>query len=116
MAEPSDETTSSGGTSRLSLVARDADDPRALVVHQQALGSSSATMLGNQGIDVALAPPEVEIDAQGMEVALQGGAGDAGEMRPEQPVAEAAGLQLGGGPARPVAVGGSAFARAAAAG
>ncbi len=57
-----------------------------------------------RAIDVALALPEVEIDAQGVEVALQGRAGDVGEVAPDQAMAETPGLELGRRPARAVAI------------
>ena len=78
MAEPSDETTSSGGSSRLSSLRATRTISAPWSSTSRPLARSSATIGSISGVDVALALPQVEIDAERVEVALQGRAGDAG--------------------------------------
>jgi hypothetical protein len=58
------------------------DDPGALVVLQQAAGLQVGDHLRDQGVGVALALPEVEVHAQGVEVPGQGDLGHPGEVSP----------------------------------
>ena len=89
----------------LVALAADPDDPRALVVLQQAAGLEVGDHLRDQGIGVALALPEVEVHAQGAEVPGQGDLGHPGEVSPQEEASRPAGLQGGGQAAGAVAVG-----------
>ncbi len=82
-----------------------ADDLGALVGDEQAALPQRVDHGRDQVVDVALALPEIEIDAERVEVPRQGGVGHVMEVLPEQPIAEAAGLQLGGRSPRPIAEG-----------
>ena len=74
---------------QLALVAFTAHphDPRALVILEQAAGLEVGDHLRDQGIGVALALPEVEVDAQGVEVPGQGDLGHPGEVPPQEKAA-----------------------------
>ena len=74
----------------------DADDAGALVVDQEALGVEFGHHGRDQVVDVALALPPVEVDAERMEVAFKGDLGDDPEPLPEHVVARRMVLQLGG--------------------
>ena len=89
----------------LVVIARHPHDLGALVGEEQAFFTQLGDHRLDQVVDVALALPEVEIDAEGVEVALQRRPRHLVEMSPQQPVAEPALLQFGRGPPRAVAEG-----------
>ena len=78
----------------------------AVVLDQQALGLQVGDHLVHQGIGVALAVPQVEVDRQVVIFALQRLAADGDEVRPQGAIAGAAALQFGGRLAGAVAEGG----------
>jgi hypothetical protein len=98
IAEPSDEITSNGGGNGASTTV-----PSSSFFQEQTLGPQVVDHAGDQRIDIGLALPQIEIDAERREIHFLCGHREIAVGRPHLAVRDVARLQARGGLARAIA-------------